>query len=245
MPYKLISIWGSSGAGKSTAALALAANLTKDEKNVVVINTDTVTPSLPVFLPELKTSSLHSIGGLYSSLNLTGSNLKDKIHLHPKNERLGFMGMCSGETPLTYKVLTKERLKEMMGLLSNMPLDYVIVDGASFIMGDTLSMFSLEFADSIIRVITPDVKGIEYEKSNMLWLRNSFLQDNHIKVLSPVKESSPVAEVEQVSGEAKYYLPYSEEVQEAFLSGSLISGMKYTTGILFEETIAKIGEEVK
>ncbi|MEG1985337.1 MAG: hypothetical protein RR009_08625, partial [Oscillospiraceae bacterium] len=149
-----------------------------------------------------------------------------------------------GETPLTYKSLTKEKLKELLALLSNLPIDYVIADAVTFIMNDTLSMFSLEFADKIIRMITPDVKGIEYEKTNLFWLRNSFLKENHIKVLSPVFENSPISEVEYVCGAADFKLVYSEEVRNAFLSGCPITGFKYTSGIAFEQEAKKITEEI-
>ncbi|MEG1779551.1 MAG: ArsA-related P-loop ATPase [Oscillospiraceae bacterium] len=62
MAFKLIGIWGSSGSGKSTLALTLATQIAAAGKNVVIISTDPTTPSLPVFLPDLKTTPLHLFG---------------------------------------------------------------------------------------------------------------------------------------------------------------------------------------
>ena len=94
----LIAVWGSSGAGKTTTALALASVLAQQKRDVLLLSADTRTPMLPVLLPlRSDLDARNSIGPLLSADKVTESMLKDRLLEHPRSRHIYFAGLCSGE----------------------------------------------------------------------------------------------------------------------------------------------------
>lgn len=243
---KTIAVWGSSGAGKTLTSLAIATELAAHKQNVVVINTDTTTPALPVYLPrktELDANS--SVGTLLSQRTIDMIALNSKIHIHPHSDRIGFMGLVSGETPLTYSAFEREKMLELLGVFAATDFDYVIFDCLSNTTNDELSFLALEVSDHVVRVFSPDVKGIEFCKSQDNWLRGagSIDVDKHIRVCSGAKKRvSPIDQVRAVYS-FDYLLPYSPEAESKFIAGELIKGFNETSGIDFKKAINRLVKE--
>ena len=128
---------------------------------------------------------------------------------------------------------------------NNSSFDFIIFDCQSNPYYDQGTIVGMETADHIIRLITPNVKGIEFEKSQCKWLKNgNFQVDKHIRICSQVKENSPTEEIEAITGKFQYTLPYAAEVEDAFHSGLLPKKFSMTTGILFDAEIEKIMEGI-
>lgn len=243
---KMIASWGSSGSGKSTFALALATKLTKARKNVLIISADLKTPALPIWLPNLKLDSNNSLSLLLSSDKITYEGLRSKIHIHPDNERLGFIGYASCENPIiNNKNVTREQIITLLSVLDNSPFDYVIFDCDSNIIFDTFSLLAVELSDFVFEIITADVKGLEFIKSSLSWMKNSdnFDTDKHIKIANIYYDSTPIKEFKTVCN-IQYQLPFSTEVYNKFCSGEILEKFNQRDGIKFEAEAEKISEVI-
>ena len=206
MKKQMIAIWGSNGGGKSTVCLALASALARLSKNVVIVSPDIKTPALPLFLPrETKLNINNSLSSLLTLDTINYDSLRSKIHIHPQSDNIGFMGMTSGENPITTQVFKREKIIDFLRILDDAPFDFILFDCESNAFYDTLSLLALEISDNVIRVLTPDVKAIEFEKSQSLWMKNSdnFDISKHIKVLNMIHETSDNKAFEAVRSEER------------------------------------------
>lgn len=244
---KMIAVWGSSGSGKSTVAVSMAAALAKQGKNVVVVNLDMKTPSLPLFLPKAQLGAGNSIGEFLGGDILNYNSLRSKIHIHPQSQHIGFAGLVSGENPISTKIFEREKIMDFLRVLDESPFNYIIFDCESNTFYDQLTLLALEISDYVFRVLTADVKGYEFEKSAIMWMGNSenFAVKRHKRVLNMVRESTAVSAFEHLSGEAHYTLPFAMEVYNRMSAGELIVGCIDKISQKYEAQIEKMVKEVE
>ncbi len=248
---KTIAFWGSSGSGKTINCVAVAGKLADEQNKVVVISTDSQSPALPVYLPSKEILTAYSLGNLLMSNNFAFSNVSDKLHLHPDNPNLAFMGLTQGENITTYNSFERDKIIKLMKTLS-LELDYILIDCNTQPLLDMLSLTALELADEVVRCITPDNKGIQFLSTQLPLLTDSkFKIDSHIKVLSNITPKSPVDAVCKRTGDFDFYLPYSVDVYEKFIEGSELKGFRKQSflndnnGYRYEQEISKLAERVK
>lgn len=238
---KTIAVFGNGGAGKTTVSLAVAAELTKHEKNVLILSPDKTIPGIPVYLPKLQDlQPKHSLGVLFSA-PVTEESLKNKIHLHPRNDRLSFMGLISGETTLTYDDFEKDKFVELKNTLDKTPFDYLIVDCTSNLMTDYISLIAVEMSETVIRVLSPDISGIEFSKSTDKWQGGgiNFKPEEQIKIINKSSDDVPIAEMSDIIS-PDYILPESFEVKNKVIAGDTVSDFDFKYGVSFGEKIKDI-----
>lgn len=236
---KMIAVWGSSGAGKTAVSLGLAAQLTLRKQDVLVVSYDSRTPALPVYLPGTPgLTSVHSLGALLEQTEtLSEGALKDKLHPHPKDSRLYFMGLASGEIAgITYKAPERQKFAALRHLLEDSPFAYMIVDCDANPIYDTLTLYALEMAETVLRVATPDIKGYEGLKTQLSWLggSDSFRIERHVKILNNVYDTAPVREITALFGGVDAMLPHAQDVANKLLAGEMLRGFHETKAIEFE-----------
>ena len=245
----LIASWGSSGAGKTTVALALAAAFASKKKDTLILSADTRTPSLPVLLPMVKDiDGNNSVGPLLAADKLTEAALKDRMVRHPKNSHMFFMGLSSGETAaITYSPPTRSAAINLFQLFMQTPFDYVIVDCDSSPLYDQTTLAALEYAQTGLTVLTPDVKGYEFLKAQMSWLSNSdvFHLERFLKIASPVFPFTPIQEARTLFNSFSYELPHSSEVAERMIAGEVLHSFSNTSGVRFEQQIRQLVDDIE
>ena len=245
----LTAVWGSSGSGKSAVALALGAALARRKEDTLIISTDGCTPALPVYLPRNNgLAASNSIGGLLELQNLTEGSLKGRIHRHPKSDHLFFMGHVSGEiAAITYRPPERAAIVSLIHILQGTPFRHVILDCASNPVYDSLTLFALEAADTVLRVVTPDIKGCEFQKAQLAWLCNSdaFHTERHVKLCNLAFPFSPVAEAAALCGGFDFSLPYARQVAEKMVAGELLAGFNELSAIQFEDSILALAGRVR
>ena len=242
---KIIASWGSSGAGKTAVALALAAQAVSRKKDTLVICAESRTPALPVYLPASNLSAQNSLGPvLESSDNFTESILKDKIHRHPGSDHLYFMGLVSGEiASITYKAPERRAVINLFHILEDSPFSYIIVDCDSNPICDSLTLYALEVADIVLRIVSPDVKGLEFQRAQLAWLGSSdvFRAERHIKIANGVGDTTPLKEASALFGGFDYVLPYAQEVNDKMAAGELLHGFHNSIkAIKFEDQMRRL-----
>lgn len=245
----MIASFGSSGAGKTTVSLALAAALAQMRRDVLIISSETRTPALPVMLPLVKDiDGRNSIGPLLAAPTVTEAALKDRMIRHPKSGRIFLMGLASGETAaITYSTPTRSAAINLFQLLMQTPFAYVIVDCDSSPLYDQTTLAALEYAQSGLMLLTPDVKGFEFQKAQLSWLSNSdvFHLERFARLASPVFPFSPMSEARVLFGNFDHELPHSPEVAEKMMSGELLTGLSSSSGVRFERQIKLLAAEIE
>lgn len=245
---KLIASWGSSGAGKSTIALAVAAELVQRRKDVLVLGMDTRTPMLPVYLPEAKLTAHNSLGAVFEQ-DINEGALKDKMMRHPQSDRLYFMGLASGEVAgITYRIPDRTAVQTLINVLRQSPYAYCIVDCGNPVT-EPITLLALELANVVLRTITPDVRGYEGMKAKLRWLSNSedtFRTERHQKILNPVFPHTPLAEVEALLGDPEVIaLPWSSQVAERQMAGRLLTRFDQPEADRFANRIKDIVDRIE
>ena len=231
MSSKIITVWGSPASGKTLLSLSLGAAFAAQKNNTVILNGDKLIPALPVYMPKEKFSSADSIGPLLMTNRYTDAEL-------------AFMGLSSFENYITYTEFSKESVIRMINKLSNMT-DYLIIDGVSNPLENMVTLTGLETADVIIRMITPDAKGIGYSKAaENIYVDDRFRYSEHIKILGNVRNISPEVEIMSVMGSFDHVLEYSYEAESKMIAGELLRGFERSSGIKYEKRIEKICKDI-
>ena len=227
---RVIAVWGSPSSGKTTLCAVLAKQFARKNRNVLLLSFDTCVPALPIWFPH--TEPKGSIGSLLTSLTLTAGDIADKITLYPRDERIGVLAAVREENLVTYPEIGKDMVYRLLDAAKKL-CEYIIVDCNSNFMFDMLSLIALERADAVIRLQTPDARGMLYHASQLAVLDGEiFNTGRHVKVCNLVKEYHPLEETANAAGGFDAVLPFNEELES-----------KYLTGKLFEEFYTRKGKE--
>ena len=161
---KIITVWGSPGSGKSMFCCILAKALTRDKRKAILISGEISTPMLPVWLPDQIVEASASIGQVLSSVEIDTSLVASHVTVLKKYPFIGLMGYCAGENPLSYPEVNYQMVLQLITAAAKL-VDFVILDCGPN-MTNVFTPASIESGDLIIRLLTPDLKGINYLKAH-------------------------------------------------------------------------------
>lgn len=218
---KLIAVWGSSGAGKSTVAGLLSLFLSKQKKNVILIDTCISTPQLSVWRPYEEIPYSRSINSLMREDNLSLEAFSHRLILI--NDYLSILGFVRGETAIGSRSNQREdKIMQIIEYASSMT-DYVIIDCNTNFLDDIYTIKALELADTVLRVISPDIKGTIFEQSSLSMLSNpKFRATEHIRIGGCCKSFHSVSLIEGIIGKFDILLPYCEDIELMGVLGKLL-----------------------
>ncbi len=242
----VVTLFGSSGGGKSLLSAALGNEFTANKNRVCVISFDLLSQSLRCFLPFEKIDGSRSVGRLLSGTRVvTEKDVLESMAFHPNNKDLGFLGMCEADTILSWGRLDAQKLFDLLQIVVKI-CDFVIIDAGANPIEDAITASAIEFADFVFRVISADLKGIAYEKAVIPTLtpsRYKIGQQN--LVLNGVMYYTPTAEVKNILGSTvDFEIPYSEEARRKYDEGEIIKSFSKREGIAFGKAIAAIARKV-
>lgn len=243
---RLIAVWGSPGSGKTTVALALAAQLARRKRDILVLGTDNGVPSLPVYLPGVTIPTSGSIGRALER-TVSEETLKGRLHKHPRSEHIYFSGYAAGELPaVSYKVPQRVAVESFFQVLQGSPFHDCIVDCASSAVMDPVTLYVLEAAQIVCRTVTPDGKGWAWQQAHLTWLANSdaFAVERHKKLCNLTLPNTPMGEVKTLFGSFDAVLPYAASVGERTVAGELLAGFHDRDGLLFDGQMERLAEQL-
>ena len=231
---KVIAVWGSPNAGKTTFAAKLAKSIyDRYSTTVLVLHTDNVTPDLPVLFPNYKADELYSVGATLAKPDITQADLlKNIITLKNKNN-LGFVGYMDGENKFTYPVYDESKAIMLINVMKSIA-DYVIVDCTST-LENVLTSVALERADSVIRLCVPSLKNMSFFTSQLaLYTDPKYNLDEQIIGINITEKDiySAVEETKVHFKEVRFVLPYCREVKQQMSDGKILENVidkKYNT----------------
>lgn len=227
---KMIAVWGSRDAGKTTVSVKLALNLAKQQKESLVVLTDVNAPDMKCILPVSK--ELKSMGNVWVMPDVDEATIYNSCVVTP-SEYICVMGYTPGENAFSYSDSTKENVFKVYEEMRSI-VDYVIVDCVPNLAYNMLTAVALETADNVVRIGEATTKSFSFFDSNVpLIVDNRYEKENHIRVLAKTKTTQPVEIASNRIGN-DIELPYSEEVALQMMEGKLFttcSDSVYNAGI--------------
>ena len=172
--------------------------------------------------------------------------VKHKINLvtFKRNRCLAVLGLLERQNEYSTPPFTQKQVAELLdGLRQIAP--YVIVDCGSYIANDILSAVALMEADSILRLANCDPKSVNYFASQLPLLDGpEWDMDKQYKVASNVKPYQAADHIGKVLGDTAFVLPYSQELEEQYLAGTLLADLTLKDSRPFRKELEKIIAEV-
>ena len=176
---KVITVWGSPGSGKSMFSCILAKALTRDKRKAIIINAEISVPMLPVWLPEQIIQTNASVGQVLSSVEIDTTLVASHVTVLKSYPFIGLMGYSAGENPLSYPEVKYAMVLQLVNAAARL-VDFVILDCSSS-MTNVFTPAAIESGDLVIRLLTPDLKGVNYLKAHQpLLVDGRFHYDRHI-----------------------------------------------------------------
>lgn len=223
---KIIAVWGSSGSGKSMFCCILAKALTKDKQKAIIINADLSTPMLPVWLSDQIVEPGASVGHVLSSAEIDTTLVASKVTVLKSYPFIGLMGFAAGENPLSYPEIKYDVVLSLVAAAAKL-VDYVILDCSSN-MTNVFTPAAIDSANIVVRILTPDLKGISYLKAHEPLLTDvRFKYNEHITFAGIARPFHAIDEMGHLIGGFDGLLPYSKEMDRCATEGGMFGAISY------------------
>lgn len=232
---KLIAFYGSPGSGKTSIALKTAMETyiqTKDEV-IAFLSPDMTVPSIALLFPNYAPDEVVSLSEIFDNTAITNESLLEN-GVTVKNMKDFFaLGFKAGENRFSFPTPTPEKINSLFSALSDVA-GYIFVDCTND-ETDAISQNALAIADAVVRIITPDLKGMAWYSSN----KNSDRTEGEdlFNVVSVTEKDLylPTEEVCTKLHSIAALLPYSRALKQQMLDGRMyerLSDKAYTKKIM-------------
>lgn len=223
---RTITVWGSPGSGKSMFCCILAKALTRDKRKALIINAEPGTPMLPIWLPEQAAGAESSIGQVLSSVEIDTSLIASHVTVLKNYPFIGLMGYSAGETPLSYPDADYRMVLQLISAARSM-VDFLILDCSSG-MTNVFTPAAIESGDLVVRILTPDLKGINYLKAHQPLLTDGrFHYSQHMTFAGMARPFHAFDEMGYIIGGFDGLLPYGKEIDRCATEGGMFQAVKY------------------
>lgn len=223
---KIITVWGNPGCGKSMFCCILAKVLTAGKKKAIIINTDSGTPMLPVWMPDRILDTSSSIGNVLSGLEINMALVAERVVILKEYPFIGVMGFASGETPFSYPELKYDKIRTLISEAAKL-VDYILLDCSSNML-NFFTAAAIEAADVTVRILTPDLRGLNYLKSHKPLLTDiKFHYDEHLTLAGLARPFHALDEMSYLVGGFDGLLPYAKEIERCGTCGQMFKSLAY------------------
>lgn len=223
---KIITIWGNPGSGKSMFACNLAKVLTAGKKKALIINADSSTPMLPVWMPDRILETSTSIGNILTGLEINNALIAERVVVLKEYPFIGVLGYAAGENPFSYPELKYEKIKIFISECAKL-VDYILIDCSA----NMLNFFpptAIEAADLVVRIITPDLRGLSYFRAHKALLTDSkFKFEDQLTFAGLARPFHAIDEMDNLIGGFDGILPYTKEIERCGTSGQMFRALPY------------------
>lgn len=220
---KVITVWGSPGSGKSMFSAILAKALTRDKRKAIIINAEISVPMLPVWLPDQIIQTNASVGQVLSSVEIDTSLVASHVTVLKSYPFIGLMGYSAGENPLSYPEIKYAMVLQLVNAAAKL-VDFVILDCSSN-MTNVFTPAAIESGDLVVRLLTPDLKGINYLKAHQpLLVDGRFHYDQHLTFAGMARPFHALDEMGYIIGGFDGLLPYGKEIDRCATEGGNAPG---------------------
>ena len=204
----------------------LAKALTRDKRKAIIINAEISVPMLPVWLPEQIIQTNASVGQVLSSVEIDTSLVASHVTVLKSYPFIGVMGYAAGENPLSYPEVKYAMVLQLVNAAARL-VDFVILDCSSN-MTNVFTPAAIESGDLVIRILTPDLKGVNYLKAHQPLLGDGrFHYDQHMTFAGMARPFHALDEMGHIIGGWDGLLPYGKEIDRCATEGGMFQAIKY------------------
>lgn len=136
----------------------------------------------------------------------------------------GFGGADTAkENRYSYAEYTREKAEAFLDCVMSIA-EYVVVDCSSDPEDNILTETVLEKADIVIRLLSPDLKGISnYLSQTPIFIRMGYMKENCVQLISVTSPEFQYGAADTISyfGKVEQIIPYSQALKEQYVSGNL------------------------
>ena len=223
---KIITVWGNPGCGKSMFCCCLAKVLTANKDKALIINADSSTPMLPVWMPERILETDASIGNVLTGLEINTALVAERVTILKEYPFIGVMAYAAGENPFSYPELKYDKIKLFIAEASKL-VDYIILDCSSNML-NFFTPTAIEAADLAVRIITPDLRGLNYLRAHRpLLTDDKFHYGSHLTFAGLARPFHAIDEMDHLIGGFDGLLPYAKEIERCGTGGQMFKALAY------------------
>ncbi len=181
---KIITVWGNPGCGKSMFCCCLAKVLTANKDKALIINADSSTPMLPVWMPERILETDASIGNVLTGLEINTALVAERVTILKEYPFIGVMAYAAGENPFSYPELKYDKIKLFIAEASKL-VDYIILDCSSNMLNfftPTANRVGSTMLSDIVRGLIGTLRGDDQQMYfKMLVFDMRQIEQNNLK----------------------------------------------------------------
>ena len=183
-------------------------------------------PMLPVWMPERILETGASIGNVLTGLEINNALVAERVVILKEYPFIGVMGYAAGENPFSYPELKYEKIRLFISEASKL-VDYIILDCSSNML-NFFTPTAIESADLTVRIITPDLRGLNYLRAHKPLLTDEkFHYDSHLTFAGLARPFHAIDEMDHLIGGFDGLLPYAKEIERCGTSGQMFKALAY------------------
>lgn len=225
---KLIAVYGAPGAGKTCVSIkvgmALYLKTANNDAPIYYLSPDLIVPTNGLLFPNYKPDEVRSLADVFDNSVITEDIVLANTVTIKSMKNFGALGFKAGDTEYSFPRPTPEKINALFSILNDLA-GYVIVDCAGEAT-DAISRKAMQTADAVLRVVTPDVKGMAWYSSHNYSERQDNTDLFNVVNITEKDLHLPVSEVganlKTVAGE----LPFSEALKQQMLDGELYEALR-------------------
>lgn len=223
---KVITIWGSSGAGKSELAGLVARYYAERKMSTIIMSFDSTCPMLPVWLPQENIPQSESLGAAFQEKAASADIIMKRIQPYKPEPNIGFLAYTAEDDCYQYTFEYKNICDAIK--LAKENCQVLILDCATAFTDITVPA-CIELADKAICVLKPDLASASYYRANskLLAAASKFHLKDHIKVFNQVKPYHAVKEMDDAVDGVDFYFNFDPEIENAMLSGDAVNTLQF------------------
>lgn len=139
---------------------------------------------------------------------------------------IGLMGYAAGENPLSYPEVKYAMVLQLINAAAKL-VDFVILDCSSN-MANVFTPAAIEAGDLVIRILMPDLKGVNYLKAHQpLLVDGRFHYNEHLSLAGMARPFHALDEMGYIIGGWDGLLPYGKEIDRCATEGGMFQAIKY------------------
>ena len=201
-------------------------DLTEDKKKAIIINADSSTPMLPVWMPDRILEASSSIGNVLTGLEINTALVAERVVILKDYPFIGLMGFAAGENPFSYPELKYDKIRQFI-LEASQLVEYIILDCSSNML-NFFTPTAIETADLVARIVTPDLRGLNYLKAHKALLTDEkFHYDRHLTFAGLARPFHALDEMDHLIGGFDGLLPYAKEIERCGTQGQMFHALGY------------------
>lgn len=232
---KIIAVEGAPGGGKSTVALKLAQEIyAQTGKPVLYLSPDLKIPCMGIIFPSAKAARLCSVGRALDRTEILPEDVMAQIVTSKFMENFGYLGYKVDEDELTYPTPTDDKIYGLFNAMKEIA-EYSVVD-CDRDENELISSIARGEAEKIVQIFNPDLRCMAYYGKH-------FDKSNGIKVMNIMDKDIflPTREVSGHFGGIEHIIPYSREVKQQGIVGTL---PQYVNDRAYRSALAKVAKEL-